>query len=106
MKLNLSAKDILENEFHVDFKGYRAIEVDEFLDQVIQDYNAFEETVDALNAKINQLELQNSSLKAEVMELQNKAAMQNVGSSEENITQVDILKRLVKLENEVYSKKR
>ena len=106
MKLNLSAKDILENEFHVDFKGYRAIEVDEFLDQIIKDYNTFEEHVGELNAKINQLELQNSSLKAEVMELQNKVAMQNVGNSEEAITQVDILKRLVKLENEVYSKNR
>ena len=105
MELKLDAKKILENEFHVDFKGYRAIEVDEFLDVVISDYQKFDEIIKSLNNKINQLELQNSSLKAQVMDLENRQALQNVGN-EENITQVDIIKRLVKLENEVYSKLR
>ena len=105
MQLKLDARKILENEFHVDFKGYRAIEVDEFLDVVIGDYQKFDEIIKSLNNKINQLELQNSSLKAQVMDLENRQALQNVGN-EENITQVDIIKRLVKLENEVYSKLR
>ena len=105
MELKLDAKKILENEFHVDFKGYRAIEVDEFLDVVISDYQKFDEIINGLNSKINQLELQNSSLKAQVMDLENRQALQNVGN-EENITQVDIIKRLVKLENEAYSRLR
>lgn len=105
MELKLDAKKILDNEFHVDFKGYRAIEVDEFLDVVISDYQKFDEIVASLTNKINQLELQNSSLKAQVMELENRQALQNVGN-EENISQTDIIKRLVKLENEVYSKLR
>lgn len=105
MELKLDAKKILDNEFHVDFKGYRAIEVDEFLDVVISDYQKFDEIVASLTNKINQLELQNSSLKAQVMELESRQALQNVGN-EENISQTDIIKRLVKLENEVYSKLR
>ena len=101
----LKPMDIHNKEFKRVMRGYDVEEVDEFLDVVISDYQKFDEIIKSLNNKINQLELQNSSLKAQVMDLENRQALQNVGN-EENITQVDIIKRLVKLENEVYSKLR
>ena len=105
MSIKLTVQEILEKEFHQDFKGYRAIEVDEFLDQVIQDYEEMTKICSEYASRINQLELQNSSLKARVMELENNQAMQQA-LGEEQISTVDILKRLAKLENEVYSKLR
>ena len=35
----------VEKEFHVDFKGYNAVEVDQFLDLVLEDYQNFENTI-------------------------------------------------------------
>lgn len=37
-RFNLKVEDVLEKQFNIDFKGYAASEVDEFLDMVIQDY--------------------------------------------------------------------
>lgn len=104
-QFQLNVNKILEKQFHVDFKGYSAIEVDEFLDMVIADYNKFDEVIEMFGNKINQLERINASLKAQVMELEGKAAMADQ-ISEENVSQIDIVKRLAKLENEVYSKVR
>lgn len=104
-QFQLNVNKILEKQFHIDFKGYSAIEVDEFLDMVINDYNKFDEVVEMFGQKITQLEKANASLKAQVMELEGKAALANLGN-EENVSQIDLVKRLAKLENEVYSKSR
>ena len=104
-QFQLNVQKILDKQFHVDFKGYSAIEVDEFLDKVITDYTRFDELVEMFGQKIVQLEKINASLKAQVMELEGKLAVANQ-VSEENVSQLDIVKRLAKLENEVYSKVR
>ena len=41
----LDAKTILDKQFHVDLKGYNPQEVDEFLDMVISDYQAYDQTL-------------------------------------------------------------
>ena len=41
-ELNLSARQIYDQKFDVEFKGYSAEEVDKFLDMVIVDYQSFE----------------------------------------------------------------
>ena len=41
-KLNLDVHAILDKEFHVDFKGYSASEVDALLDLVIEDYQVYD----------------------------------------------------------------
>ena len=40
-KLIYSARDILQKEFKTKVRGYDSIEVDEFLDNVIKDYEAY-----------------------------------------------------------------
>ena len=37
-KISLTPQDILEREFKIDTRGYRLKEVDQFLDQIIGDY--------------------------------------------------------------------
>ena len=104
-QFQLNVQKILDKQFHVDFKGYSAIEVDEFLDKVIADYTRFDELVEMFGERIVQLEKMNASLKAQVMELEGKVALASQ-ASEENVSQLDNVKRLAKLENEVYSKVR
>ena len=41
-ELNLTAKDIYDKEFHVDVRGFSCEEVDEFLDQIIEDYQTYD----------------------------------------------------------------
>ena len=41
-KVNLDIQTILDKEFNIDFKGYNATEVDNFLDLIIQDYQTYQ----------------------------------------------------------------
>lgn len=99
----LHTQMILDKEFHIDFKGYSANEVDQFLDMVIADYQRFDEIVSKFGEKIDQLERTNASLKAHIVELEGKQAL---GTPVNQLSQTDLLKRLAQLENEVYSKAR
>ena len=102
-KIKLMPQDILEKNFKIDTRGYRLKEVDQFLDDIIGDYEQFLEIINNLEkekaellGEIMQLkqELRNSSLKMEVAS--------NNGSSGE-VTNVDIIRRLSQLEKMVYN---
>ena len=99
----LNTQIILDKEFHIDFKGYSANEVDQFLDMIISDYQRFDEIVAKFGDKIDQLERINASLKAQIVELESKQSLMGQSST---ISQSDLVKRLAQLENEVYSKTR
>ena len=96
-------QDILEKEFKIDTRGYRLREVDQFLDTIIGDYEQF------LNI-INNLEKEKSDLLAEIVNLKqelrnSKLNMEvaNSNSSNGEVTNVDILRRLSQLEKMVYN---
>ncbi|WP_407856993.1 cell division regulator GpsB [Enterococcus hailinensis] len=93
---------ILEQEFKTKMRGYDPIEVDEFLDNVIKDYEAYnkdllmlKEENDRLKAKVEQLS------KAQPAPLRVKEAAPKSSA----VTNFDILKRLSNLEREVFGKK-
>ena len=67
----LTAKDIREVGFTKAIGGYKQDEVDDLLDSVEEDYTKFEETVAALNAKIEQLSAEVDSYKNSQSSLQN-----------------------------------
>ncbi len=67
----LTAKDIREVGFTKAIGGYKQDEVDDLLDCVEEDYTKFEETVAALNAKIEQLNTEIDSYKNSQSSLQN-----------------------------------
>lgn len=115
-----SPKDIYEQEFKVTMRGFDRAEVDEFLDNVINDYELF-------LAEIESLKAENARLKAQVKELTEQAQAHTAtysaplmtseysnvtygdnGSESMRVSSVatnfDILKRISRLELEVFGK--
>lgn len=97
--LKLSAKDIFEKEFEKSIRGFKPIEVDSFLDDVISDYQKMAD----MNNSLKRLEDENVRLKKEVEELRIRVATKSrsVDSQTQN-HQIDILKRLSNLEKKVF----
>lgn len=102
-KIKLTPQDILEKNFKIDTRGYRLKEVDQFLDDIIGDYEQFLEI-------INNLEKEKADLLAEIMNLKqelrnSKLNMEVVSHSRTNgeVTNVDIIRRLSQLEKMVYN---
>ncbi len=98
----LNEQTIYNKEFNVEFKGYSTLEVDTFLDQVILDYQYFNFELQKAKEIIQQLQQQNALLQSKLIEAQGKANA--LSSTDNNMNQVDLLKRLAKLEQEVYNK--
>lgn len=106
-KVNLDIQTILDKEFNIDFKGYSASEVDGFLDLVIQDYQTYQEITSELNQKIAELERTNASLRAKLIEVEGRTrALEANTPAQQGANNVDILKRLSRLEEEVFEQKK
>lgn len=102
-KTNLQALTIYEKQFNVDLKGYNLDEVDQFLDQVIEDYQYYEAFSVELVEKNQQLEADNTLLKARIIELEGRLmAYENDTSTTFN--QLEVLKRLARLEQKIFNK--
>lgn len=105
-EMNLTAQVIYEKEFHVDVKGYAPVEVDEFLDQIIEDYQTYDEKVEELSQAVIRYEEKIKELQTEIYNLQNENQSINeklaTNAAGGNSDQVDILKRLAKLEQAVF----
>ncbi len=101
-KIKFVPQDILEKRFKIDTRGYRMKEVDQYLDDIISDYEQFFEI-------INNLEKEKADLLGEIMKLKQdlrncklnmEVASSTKGSGE--VTNVDIMRRLSQLEKAVY----
>ncbi|WP_409022568.1 cell division regulator GpsB [Dellaglioa sp. P0083] len=96
--VNFVPKDILQKHFETKMRGYDSKEVDEFLDDVIKDYETFDK-------KVKKLQEENDRLIAQVDELTKQVT---VGKSSQTIqttsttSNMDILKRLSNLERRVF----
>ncbi|MFC4771489.1 cell division regulator GpsB [Enterococcus hermanniensis] len=94
--------NILEQEFKTKMRGYDPIEVDEFLDNVIKDYEAY-------NKDLLMLKEENDRLKAKVEQLSKAqpapSRVKEAAPKSSAVTNFDILKRLSNLEREVFGKK-
>ena len=122
-RIQLSPKEILRKKFTKDVKGYRAGEVDAFLDVVMADYEAFagyrkamEEHLAELEARLTELSKGDETSDAERRELRKslkeleienaglKARLENIkpsdSPSEENL---QYIQRINALENALYS---
>ncbi|MBA5275725.1 cell division regulator GpsB [Enterococcus hirae] len=103
-ELVYSPKDILQQEFKTKMRGYDPIEVDEFLDNIIKDYEtyskkllALQEENDKLSAKVAQLSKTQGAAQTRVQQVETPKSAA--------VTNFDILKRLSNLEREVFGKK-
>ena len=101
-KIALTMQSILEKEFKVDARGYRMQEVDQFLDIIIRDYNEYNNIINNLINEKKALALENSELKQEVRDL--RSTMNSLKTSEKEITNVDLLRRISQLEKIILGK--
>ena len=97
MDIKLTADYILEKEFKKSMKGYNVDEVDQFLDIIREDYDAFA-------TKIAALEEENARLKQEMSNTSRKSPVTPPPTGTSN-TNFDILKRLSNLEKHVFGSK-
>ena len=107
-KVNLDLQTILDKQFDIDFKGYSPSEVDSFLDLVMEDYQTYRDITAELNQKIAELERTNASLRAKLIEEEGRTrAMENNPTpAAQGAANVDILKRLSRLEEQVFEQNR
>ncbi|SFE36734.1 cell division regulator GpsB [Alteribacillus iranensis] len=102
--IRLTAKEILDKDFKTSMKGYNKDEVDQFLDLIIQDYEAFNERIRDLETELEQTKqhkgpVATNSPKSETTVTDHYQTQTSAG------TNYDILKRLSNLEKEVFGKK-
>ncbi|NLC54368.1 MAG: DivIVA domain-containing protein [Erysipelothrix sp.] len=99
--LKLSAEKIYEKEFSVEFKGYSPKEIDSFLDTVIKDYQIIDEITDEIIKDNRRLKYEVATLEAEIIELK---AMLKVNDRKPEVSNIDILRRLARLEEIILNK--
>ncbi|MFB5663101.1 cell division regulator GpsB [Alteribacillus sp. HJP-4] len=103
--IRLSAKEILDKDFKSSVKGYNKDEVDQYLDVIIQDYEAFEERVGDLENEIERMKKQGPAASAGDTRMARDSAPSVPSAPAAGGTNYDILKRLSNLEKEVFGKK-
>ena len=101
-KIALTMQNILEKEFKIDARGYRMQEVDQFLDIIIRDYNEYNNIVKKLTDEVKTLTDENNSLKQEIRVL--KSSIETAKGGEKEVTNVDLLRRISKLEKIILGK--
>lgn len=98
---NLTAKDILQQDFSRGMRGYNTAEVDEYLDKIIRDYDAYQK-------EVAYLKNENEKLISKIDELSKQLAISkkaNPTTPGSGVTNFDILKRLSNLEKHVFGSK-
>ena len=104
--VNLTPEEILNKEFRIDTRGYRLKEVDQFLDEIIADYQTFNKIImDLQNEKEEQAAII-LNLKQEIRDLKTTVEITKSASShdEKGGSNLDLLRRISQLEKTVYGK--
>lgn len=111
IKLNLNSQEITNYKFRNVPRGYDALEVDRYLDQIIQDYLKVEknnlvsgEELQKANDKIGELEQKIKNLELENQRLKTKVTAMTSKNPNVNSDNVKILKRIDALERYLYKK--
>lgn len=102
-KLNLTPEEIYNKQFQVDFKGYSLVEVDTYLDLILQDYQLMEENVQELLDLVAKLQDQVKELQKKNVELEGKTRVIDLSKTTQ-YSSVDILKRISRLEEQINNK--
>ncbi len=104
-KINLSLQAIFDKQFSIDFKGYCASEVDAFLDLILEDVETYISALEEMNQKLMDAEQSNAMLREQLIELDARARAQEQQEKNEPVSQLDLVKRLSRLEQAVYGNK-
>lgn len=101
--IKLTTKDIFEQDFKVGFRGYDQDEVNDFLDEIMKDYDAYEAIIKELKGEIARLRAQVANApKGNLIAEESNDVLRTERVS--SATNFDILRRLNRLEKEVFGK--
>ena len=101
--INFTIKDIYEQDFKIGFRGYDQDEVNDFLDDIMKDYDAYEAIIKELKGEIARLKAQAvNAPKTTPPAADQSETLRTERSS--SATNFDILRRLNRLEKEVFGK--
>ncbi len=103
-KIYLTPQEILDKQFKIDARGYRPQEVDKYLDMIIRDYTEYNNIIKKYEHDIHDLQEDNQKLKAEIRKLREQLVTSSGNASNASVSNVDLLKRISKLENAVFGK--
>lgn len=97
--MNLTAREIYEKEFKISKdKGYDIEDINNYLDLIIEDYMQIEK----MQIKLKELEIENQNLKIKISAL--KSSNREIDHAFPTVNNIDILKRLSRLEQAVFGK--
>lgn len=105
-KIKLTPQDILKKDFKIDTRGYRLKEVDQFLDDIISDYENFLDIIDGLEKEKAELLREIMNLKQELRNSKLNMEVASNGHGNGEVTNMDIIRRLSQLEKVVYDLKK
>lgn len=108
VQTNLSSQKIIDKEFSAKKPGYDALEVDRFLDAIVDDYFSFENYIKTLELQVDELKKTAKLYKERMdqMEIQNAVMtdkLSNISNNEAaSLSNIDLLKRISNLEQALY----
>ena len=101
--INLTPEKILYKEFKIDTRGYRLKEVDQFLDEIIADYQSFDRIIKDLQRENAEQSDTIVNLKQEIRDLKTTIEINRSKNTQEgSLNNLDIFKRRSNLEKTVY----
>ncbi|MGT2799789.1 cell division regulator GpsB [Streptococcus marmotae] len=101
--VKFTTKDIFEQDFKIGFRGYDQDEVNDFLDDIMKDYDAYEAIIKELKGEIARLKAQMAN--ASRTSVSTADAGETIRTERTaSATNFDILRRLNRLEKEVFGK--
>lgn len=109
LKLQLNSQKIVDKEFRGKKPGYDALEVDQFLDVIINDYVNMDKFYSEANKMIVELQktckvykerLDNAEVQNEIL----NDKLKNISDNDTNVSlsNIDLLKRISQLEQALY----
>ncbi|KXT77348.1 cell division regulator GpsB [Streptococcus sp. DD13] len=102
--VKLTRTDILEQDFKIGFRGYDQDEVNDFLDEIMKDYDAYEAIIKELRAEVARLKAKAANA-PRAGEPVVREVEPNRPERTASATNFDILRRLNRLEKEVFGKR-
>ena len=103
-KISLTPQEILKKDFKIDMRGYSLKEVDQFLDEIIGDYEQFAEIIRNYEQEKEELLKEIMNLKQELRNV--KMSIDVAKNGEKEVTNLDVLRRVSNLEKIVYGKEK
>ena len=101
-KISLTPQEILKKDFKIDMRGYSLKEVDQFLDEIIGDYEQFNEIIRRYEEEKEEYLKEIMNLKQELRNV--KMSIDVAKNGDKEVTNLDILRRISNLEKIVYGK--